>query len=91
LPHDEVTVHIIVPGTNEEVEQLKQEKQLQFDIHAVGDFIYHEQFQLVEKGPNNTLEPLRGYGLVENGMIIESGEDDYVGIHAVRLINKLVE
>ena len=64
---------------------------MQFDIHAVENFDYHEQFQLVEEGPNGTLDPLRGYGLVENGMIMESGEDDYVGIHVVKLVNRLVE
>lgn len=68
LPHSEVNIHVIVPGSDQEAEQMKEKKlRLEFDIQAVRDLKIHQQFDLVEEQADQILLPLRDHGLVQDG------------------------
>lgn len=70
---------------------MKEELGLNFEVHAVSSLEYHEKFGLIEEQGDHSFLPLRGYGLVQDGIIVDASEDDYVGIKAPQIVDKLTD
>ncbi len=79
---------MIVPGTEQEVQAMKEELGLKFDVKAVPDLSIHEQFGLVAKDAQGNPAPLRGYGIVRNGKITEVEANDYAGVNSLKIVKK---
>lgn len=68
---------------------MKEELGLNFEVHAVSGLEFHEKFGLIEEQADHSFLPLRGYGLVQDGIIVDAREDDFVGMKAPQIVAKL--
>lgn len=70
---------------------MKTELGLGYEIQSVADLEFHKEFGLIEEQSDHSFLPLRGYGLVQDGKIVDAREDDFVGINSVQIVEKLMD
>ncbi|MBO8172825.1 MAG: hypothetical protein H0Z33_13180 [Bacillaceae bacterium] len=83
-------IHVIVPGTPQAVENMKEELGLVFPVMPVSDLTFHQTFGLIIKDQQNQLWPERGYAIVKDGYIVKAEATDYAGENALQIVQSAV-
>lgn len=83
----DLSVHVVVPGSEQDVAAMKQELGLNYDVLHSTDMALHQSLKMtVTEG--GRLYALRGYSIVKKSKLLESHEMVEIGELSVDLVKE---
>ncbi len=86
----DLSIHVVVPGNEQDIQQMKEELGLSYEINNDPELSLHKAFNLtVTEG--GYIYALRGYAIVKNGKVTKTHEMVEIGVESVELVQEALK